>query len=152
MFTANREFDFPCTPDQTFTRVAREFFANKPRWDPDITELIKTSQGEVAAGTTGRETRRAGGRNYVTDFVITEFEPGRRFAHRSTSGAMAEDATYTFEPNDAGTHLTLALNITPRTLPMRIMSPLIRRTVQRNFAVNIERFRQHVGQVGVVPR
>ncbi len=148
MFTANREFDFQCTPDQAFTHVAREFFANKPRWDPDITELIKTSQGEVAAGTTGRETRRAGGRNYVTNFVVTEFEPERRFVHKGTSGAMAEDAAYTFEPNNAGTHLTLALRIMPRTLPMRIMAPLIRRTVQRNFAVNIERFRQLVGQLG----
>jgi hypothetical protein len=83
MFTANREFDFECTPDQAFTHVAREFFANKPRWDPDITELIKTSQGEVAVGTTGRETRRAGGRNYVTTFVFTEFEPERRFVHQA---------------------------------------------------------------------
>ena len=61
---------------------------------------------------------------------------------------MGEDVTFTFEPSDAGTHLTLALSITPRTLPMRIMAPLIRRTVQRNFAANIERFKKSVDQAG----
>ena len=148
MFDRTSELIVPCSPAEAFDHIAVHFFENHPRWDPDIVELVRTSPGPIGAGATGRETRQAGGRRFVTEFRINEFEPPRRFAHRSTAGSMGEDVDYEIAPGEGGRALIrVHLRIYPKTLAMRLLFPLIRRVIQRNYAVNSARFERILNEI-----
>jgi hypothetical protein len=140
MFARTVELDLRCSPEEAFNHVAREFFTNHPRWDPDIVELTMLSDGPIGVGTEGREVRQVGPGRFVTGFRVAEFEPNSAFAHRSIEGAMGEDVHYSFRSTQQGTHLTMNLRIVPRTLPMRILAPVINIGVRRNFERNVGRF------------
>jgi len=129
-----------CTPERAFEHIAVQFFENHPRWDRDIVELTQTSPGPMGHGTTGREVRRAGGRRFVTEFRISEFEPSRAFAHRSTSGAMGEDVDYVIEPDGSGSKIRTRVRIYPKTFMLRMLTPMIRPQIRRNYERNIARF------------
>jgi hypothetical protein len=129
-------------PAEVFEHIAREFFHNHPLWDPDIVELVKTSDGPIGLGTTGREIRSVNGRRFVTDFRITAFHPNAAFSHRSTAGAMGEDVDYLIESEAPGSRVRMTVHIYPRVLPLRLLAPLIRRPVERNFRGNVARFEQ----------
>jgi hypothetical protein len=129
-------------PADVFQHIANEFFHNHPLWDPDIVELTKTSHGPIGLDTTGREIRNVNGRRFVTDFRITAFRPNAAFSHRSTEGPMGEDVDYFIEPDVPGSRLRMTVHIYPRVLPLRLLAPLIRRQVERNFTANVARFEQ----------
>lgn len=148
MFDRTADLHVSCSPEQAFAHIAREFFENHPRWDPDIVELTKTSPGPIAAGTTGREVRRAAGRNFVTDFRISEFEPDRGFAHRSTSGSMGEDVDYRIEPDGAGATIRSRVHIYPKTAFLRLLTPLIRPQIEKNYKANMARFERMLNELG----
>jgi hypothetical protein len=131
MFKQTLELTLDVRPAEVFRHIALEFFDNHPRWDPDIVELTKTSEGAVGLGTTGREVRDVRGRRFVTDFRITVFRPDEAFSHRSQGGAMGEDVDYAIEGHPPGSNLR-----------MTILAPLIRPQVQRNFTANVGRFEQ----------
>jgi Polyketide cyclase / dehydrase and lipid transport len=142
MFKQTLELTLDVRPAEVFRHIALEFFDNHPRWDPDIVELTKTSEGAVGLGTTGREVRDVRGRRFVTDFRITVFRPDEAFSHRSQGGAMGEDVDYAIEGHPPGSILRMTVHIYPRSLLMRILAPLIRPQVQRNFTANVGRFEQ----------
>ena len=142
MFKRTTDLHVACSPEQAFTHIAREFFTNHPRWDPDIVELTQTSPGPMAEGTTGLEVREFNGRRFETPFRITRFEPDRAFSHRSSAGAMGEDVDYLIEADGAGALVRSTVEIYPRTLMLRLLSPLIKPRVEKNFRANLERFRQ----------
>ncbi len=152
MFKRTVELNVESAPAEVFRHVAVQFFDNHPRWDPDIVELTKTSEGPVSVGTTGREVRSVSGRRFVTNFRVTVFRPDQAFSHRSVGGAMGEDVDYVIEPRGRGTHLSLTVSIYPRVLMMRILAPLIRRQVERNFAANGARFEQMLRALPVQAR
>jgi hypothetical protein len=144
MFKRTVEIDLACSPEQAFRHIAVEFFENHPRWDPDIVELIKTSQGPIGLGTTGREQRVMDGRRFVTDFRVSEFRPNDAFAHRTTKGAMAEDVDYLIRPSGDCARLTLRLHIYPRNPLLWTLAPAIRPRIERNFQANLARFERMV--------
>jgi len=55
---------------------------------------------------------------------------------------MGEDVDYAIEGHPPGSNLRMTVHIYPRSLLMRILAPLIRPQVQRNFTANVERFEQ----------
>jgi polyketide cyclase/dehydrase/lipid transport protein len=77
-------------PDDVFAFVAQAYFANHPRWDPDVVGMEPTSTGPSGVGATGREVRK-----FVTkqaaDFAITGFDPPKRFGLTNTSGPFELD-------------------------------------------------------------
>ena len=71
------------------------------------------------------------------DFEVTEFEPGRRFAFTNTSGPFALDRTFSFEASDRGTKLSFDFDMTPRILPVRMLFPLVNKTIASQVRSNI---------------
>lgn len=147
MFDRTKELHVPCSPDQAFDHIAVHFFENHPRWDPDIVEMTVTSAGPIGPGTTGRETRNFSGRRFVTDFEISEFDPPRRFAHRSTTGMMGEEADYRIQPADGGSAIRAQVRIYPKAPALRLFFPLIRRVIERNYAANMARFERILNEI-----
>jgi hypothetical protein len=126
------------SPEKCFDYVAEDFFANHRRWDPAIAALTQTAPGPIGVGTTGREVRRFGTRQAV-DFRVTEFDRPRRFAFTNTSGPFWLDRAYTFTPADGGTDIRFTFVMRPRTLPFRILGPLVKGTIVRQVEANIHR-------------
>jgi hypothetical protein len=151
MFKTTVELDLACSVEQAFRHIACEFFENHPRWDPDIVELTRTSQGPVGVDTTGREVRVMDGRRYTTEFRITEFRPDQAFALRTTAGAMAEDANYLLWSVEDGARLQLRLHIHPRNPFLWLLAPMIRPRIERNFQANMARFQQVVNTTAARP-
>lgn len=149
MFDRTQELHVRCSAEQAFDHIAVHFFENHPRWDPDIVELTQTSPGPIAVGTTGREVRVAGGRRFVTDFRIAQFEPPQAFAHLSTAGAMGEDVAYAIEPNGSGSIIRIHLHIYPKTLLLRLLAPLIRPQIEKNYRANSARFERMLNELGL---
>lgn len=151
MFKQTVDLTVHCTPQQAFDHVAKEYFINHPRWDPDIVELTQTSVGAVAVGSTGREVREVGGRRFTTTFRVSRYEPAAAFSVRTTEAAMGEDLDIVLQPQVAGTRVRLTVRIYPRTLPMRILAPFLRPRVERNFKANVGRFEELLNAAGTEP-
>jgi uncharacterized membrane protein len=75
--------------------------------------------------------------------AVTEYEPGRRIAHRSVAGAMAIRTACTAEPAGTGCRATVVYE--PERLPGgllgRLMAPLTARIVRRNFRADLARLK-----------
>lgn len=140
MFKRSFELQAKCSQEQAFNHIAREYFDNHPRWDPDIVELSKTSDGPIGPGTTGREVREVNGRRFATTFRIERFEPNSAFGQRGVEGAVAENVDYAITPSQDGCTVAVRIEILPRSIMMRLLSPLIRPQIERNFAANTARF------------
>jgi uncharacterized protein YndB with AHSA1/START domain len=96
----------------TINRPIEEVFAftsnpeNEPLWRPELLELEQTSDGPIGAGTTFREVMQFLGRRIESTGEITEYEPNKRNAVKSTSGPFPFEITGTFEPVEGGTEVT----------------------------------------------
>jgi uncharacterized protein YndB with AHSA1/START domain len=124
------------SPAEVFDFVAARFFEHHPLWDPSIVELTNHTTGPVGVGTRGTEVRRFMGKQSA-DFEVTEFEPARRFAFTNTSGPFALDRAYTFEASDGGTRLAFDFDIMPRQLPVRVLFPLVSKTIASQVRTNL---------------
>ena len=121
--------------DQVFAYISDP--ANEAKWQADLVEAGKTSEGPVGVGTTGMEVRKMMGRRMETHWECTEFEVDKKMSFKSTSGPMAVQGSYTLEPTDGGTRLAFWLQLQPSLL-MRPFQPLIagsaRKQITRDFA------------------
>ncbi len=121
-------------PEEVFGFLAVR--ANDPVWMASVTEsewLDPAAPMEV--GRRGRMVMQAMGRREFLD-EVTEYEPGRRIAHRSVSGPMGIYTACIAEPAGSGCRATVVYE--PKRLPGgvlgRMTAPLTARIVRRNFA------------------
>lgn len=146
MFKRTANLHVTCEPEQAFRHIALEFFSNHPRWDPDLVEVTKTSSGPIGVGTTGREVRDFNGRRFISGFRVSRFEPVSAFSVRGTDGAMAENVDYDITSEGSGSRVTLGLELVPRGILMRLISPLIWPRVEKNYKRNVARFEELLNQ------
>lgn len=146
MFKRSADLHVTCSPEQAFRHVALEFFTNHPRWDPDLVEVTKVSSGPIGVGTTGREVRDFNGRRFISQFRVSRFQPVSAFSVRGTEGAMAENVDYDITSEGSGSRVLLELELVPRSILMRLISPLIWPRVQKNYQRNVARFEELLNQ------
>lgn len=79
---------------------------NDSQWQSGVLETSQTSEGPVGVGTKSREVRKFLGREMVSTFEITEYEPNRLIKQNSTSGPMALDISIAFALVEGGTKVT----------------------------------------------
>jgi uncharacterized membrane protein len=96
----------------------------------------------MAVGRRGRMVMQAMGRREFLD-EVTEYEPGRRIAHRSVAGPMQIRTACTAEPAGTGWRATVLYE--PERLPGgvlgRLTAPLTARIVRRNFRADLARLK-----------
>ncbi len=118
------------TPGTIFEFIGVNFFSNYPRWSPEVVELQKLSDGEIAVGTLARQVRIDQRRRLESRFQVTKFEVGKRlifegvpdpfrctFDLRALDSNLKTSLTFTFEGLELRAH-------------MRPFEKLIRRVVQ----------------------
>jgi len=148
MFESVSDVAVRCTPTQAFDHVARGFFEHHGVWDPSVTSMEKISSGPVGLDTRGLEGRRFGPWHMVSEFRVTAFEPDRRFGFATTGGPMVEELDVTIEGRPDGSWLRIHLRLTPSSLGLRILEPLIRPSLSGNVRANTERMRTALNAEG----
>lgn len=120
-------------------------FNNIPRHDPWVEEIERTSSGPVGVGATWRSVRRMGRRHIEAPIELVEYEPNRRLAIVSESGPISVKAAQTFEPSGTG---TLVREVVTMSIsgPLRIMQPVIGRSVRKQAEETHRRFKEILEQ------
>ena len=103
-----------------------------PRWRPTLKEFRQVSDGPLAVGSKIREVLEWRGRTIEIDDVVTGFEPPYRFAVHGAWKAAEFDLDLLLLPlGDDATEVTFDWPLRPKTLPMKIAAPFLRRTMER---------------------
>jgi len=112
------------------------------RWREGLEQMEPDPPGPAAAGTRVHEVLRTSGRQYVADTVVTEFDPGvsYRFAGEGTVGGLAGGRKVAPAADGEGALFTYAVELEPRGM-MRLLGPLLRRTVRSNLRRDLEQLK-----------
>jgi len=154
MFESVMHLDIRPTPQAAFDHIARGFFEHHGLWDPSVTSMTNTTGGPVRVVLVGLEGRRFGPWSITSEIEVTAFEPDRRFGFRTINGPMIEDVEMTIEPRRGGSSLAMRLRLTPATLMLRVLEPLIKLGIARNVDRNNARMRaalDSIAEAGAAP-
>ena len=122
----------------TIKRPAADVFAvisnieNVPKWTSGSLEAKQTSPGPIGVGTTTHTVNKFLGRRIENDTEVTEFEPNRKFAWRSTSGPFPVQASATLAEIAGDTRVNLTIEAEPGGF-FKLAEPLIVSMAKRQF-------------------
>ena len=126
------------TPDEAFAFIAKDFFANHQKWDPDLMSNVKTSNGPIGVGTTGRAVTKFAGKQ-TADFEVTEFKPNKQFKFVNTSGTVNLERSYSFKPaKNGGTDINFIFDMSPKPWLMKPIFPIIEAVTRKKVHQNIK--------------
>ena len=115
---------------------------NATRWQEGAVSTQLTTPGPVRLGSEMDHVGRWLGMRMRTHAVVTEFDPASAFGYDITTAMSATPSRmrYVLERVAEGTQLTLS---NTATLPrfVRLLAPLLERSVQRMFDRDVERLR-----------
>jgi uncharacterized membrane protein len=116
---------------------------NDGRWMASVIESEWLDPAApTAIGRRGRMVMKAMGRREFVD-EVTEYEPGRRVAHRSVAGPMVIHTACIAEPAREGCRVTVTYE--PERLPGgpfgKVLAPLTARMVRRNYRADLARLK-----------
>ena len=111
---------------------------NEPDWLPGATAVDKTSEGPVGLGSTFVGHYARAGR---VALELVEFERPHRVTFRAHSKIVDFDDAVELSETDGRTLLQARMHATPRSV-MRVLEPLMARTLRRQFAANWDHLRR----------
>jgi uncharacterized protein YndB with AHSA1/START domain len=80
---------------------------NTAQWAGPVVEAKQTSGGPVGLGTTSSRVTQLLGRTIEATYEITEYEPNKIYADRTTSGPVPINSRILFASVDDGTKVTI---------------------------------------------
>ncbi len=126
----------------TIERPPQEVFAflsdpaNDPKWQVGTLETRQVSEGPVGVETAFRQVARSAGRRWEVTYTLTEYEPPVRSALEGRIGGVRFAGSYSLEPADSGTRLTVSGGMTasgPMRLALPLLAPVWKRDAKRSF-------------------
>jgi uncharacterized membrane protein len=111
-----------------------------PEWQPELVRAEISSPGPIKPGTQGTETRRLFGRTVSARYEITEHQPPLLSAFRTLDGPIRPHGVATFAEHDGSTSMTFELDLGARGA-LRLLAPLLARTLTRQTRAHLERFK-----------
>lgn len=130
MVTIETDIEINRPSDEVFAFVADQ--TNAPRWQRDLHEVRRLTDGPLRAGTEHVFVRRFAGRRLESRNRFTAYEEGRRVAFEFPDGWVSGDASYAVEPLASGRtrlHSRVSLRFPG---PTRLATPLLRRVIARD--------------------
>jgi hypothetical protein len=115
-------------PEQVYGFVARDFFANYPRWSPEVRRMDVLTPGPIRVGSLARQVRVDQGRQSESTFRVTALEEPLQLDFAEGSDLFR--ISYRLTPLGADTRLTFSFELTRLEFYMRPFEKLIRVTVQ----------------------
>jgi uncharacterized protein YndB with AHSA1/START domain len=98
--------------------------SNETEWQSDLKEARLTSSGSIGVGSTGQDTRLFMGRETVTTWEVTVFEPNKKMAFKVVKGPLPFEGVYLFAPENAGTRFIYQVQAKTQGLA-RLFDPLV---------------------------
>lgn len=140
------ETEIARAPEEVFAYVTDP--AKLPTWQTNTVSITQEGDGPLGLGTRLREVHSApGGKELKSLVEVSEFDPPKVFALRMIEGPLPIDGRIVLEPAGDGTRITFAGSGQPKGL-LRLASPLLGRTIRRQFAehcANLKRVLEGAG-------
>lgn len=137
--TATREIKRPA--DEVFA-----FFAdasNNPKWQDGMISCEWTSKPPIQEGSTYRQEARFMGRDVVSTFRVTRFEPGHLIEIETVESTFPIRVVRTVEPIDESTSRVSAdISGGPEKGPLKWLEPLATRRAQKSVDADYDRLVQ----------
>ena len=99
-------------------------------WRSGLVEAKRTSEGPLGVGSTAREVLQFLGRKMENTVEITDYEPDKFMAFKSTSGPMSLRGKLTVEEVPGGTRVDFTIEGEPGGL-FKLAGPILRRIARR---------------------
>ena len=91
-------FEYVSTPENDF------------QWQYGTLATARLTEGASALGSFFRSIANLMGRRVVSTYEVTEYEPNKKYGFASRSGPLQSQISYTFEMENGGTKITMAVN------------------------------------------
>ena len=131
--------EVPCPVEAVWAYVVEGFFEHHGAWDPAVVGMERLTEGSIALGTRGRESRSFGGKQSA-EFEVTEFDRPSVFGFRNTSGPFDLQRRYRFGETEAGTgtYVDFDFRMAPKGA-MKLLFPVLRPVIGKQVRANIAR-------------
>jgi Polyketide cyclase / dehydrase and lipid transport len=116
--------------EEVFKFIGEDFFANYPRWSPEVQELKQISGGPIKAGVRARQVRVDQGHRTESTFVVTIFQRDQRICFEGVSSAYRCDYELMALNPVSSTRVTFTFELPKLELFMRPFEKLIRVVAQ----------------------
>jgi uncharacterized protein YndB with AHSA1/START domain len=135
-------FSVAASPESVFDYVTDA--SKLASWQTSKTSAEQLTDGPPGLGTRVRErTKPPGGKEFEQVVEFTEFERPSRLHVHIVEGPYPIDATYSFAPDGDGTRVQFVAE-GPLSGAMRLLEPVTKRVMARQFAGYHEKLRQNV--------
>ena len=124
--------------DDVFAYVSD--YENDPQWRSGVSEMRLDPPGEVSIGVRTHEVMRFMGRDMATEAEVVGYEPGRKVAFRTISGALSAHGYRLVEDAGTGTKLTYHADA-DLTVAYRPFTALIKRVFSRRVGADLARLK-----------
>jgi uncharacterized protein YndB with AHSA1/START domain len=104
--------------------------ANTPKWMSRCVWLKRVTAGDAGLGTKLRYAYKEPGRQGEMDGEITVYEPDRRLTLRFHDDALVVTVAFELSASGAGTEVRQRVEVEPKTVMMKLMTPVIRGAVR----------------------
>ncbi|PZR99691.1 MAG: hypothetical protein DLM69_07155 [Candidatus Chloroheliales bacterium] len=139
MFRVSESAIIDHPPSEVFSAAADPH--KQLEWDPATLKSVEQlTPGPLRQGARYRGNFKGFG---VMEYEFVEFEPGRRFTHRTIMKMGEMRHTFTFEPVATGTRLTQEGQLNPNLLGW-LMGPLMTRMLRKRFREIAAELRQYL--------
>jgi len=88
-------------PEAVFDVIGTHVYENHPRWESEVVEVRRLTDGPVGVGSRAIMVRQEYGRRRAAPYEVTEFVPDRKIAFRHLDGPMTFEIAFMLEPADA---------------------------------------------------
>ena len=112
-----------CSPETAFALMSN--FENDHLWWTGVITTTRISTQSDGVGTRYRQRNKLLGLRFDIEVEVTRWEPPSLIGFRNTTGPAPFEGTYTFEPVDGGTRVTLKGVVDARGL-FRLAVPLFK--------------------------
>jgi uncharacterized protein YndB with AHSA1/START domain len=110
-------------------------------WQKGTVEVRRDASGPLTRGERLHEVHAAMGRRLESTVEVAEIDPPRAFALHVVDGPMPVDGRWTLEPDGSGTLVRFTGEGSLKG-PLRIVEPIVRRTLERQFRGHHERLKR----------
>jgi carbon monoxide dehydrogenase subunit G len=100
-------------------------------WVPDLVSVTQLGDGPVGVGTQYSEVVKMGDKEGEGHLVVTDFEPGRLFAHKGQGGPARFSCRFECHADGTGTRLVHHYTVSMGGM-MKMMAPFLGSWVRKN--------------------
>ena len=110
----------------------------EPEWQEGVLEAGYSPGSSPGVGAEVFEKRKFLGREMVSKYKITQYEPNKMFAGKVTEGPMKIEVSQTFEAVDGGTKVTVMIQGEPSGF-FKVAEGMVQKQLQSQMASDFER-------------